>query len=208
MSTASADRRPGPPSGTEAFRQALRYALAAAEQVTPELMPCPTPCRRWDLRMLLMHAAESLAALTEGLASARIGLAPEAGRCDVVCDPGLAFRQRAWSLLMICGRADPVGGLVTIGDCPMTTGLLATAGALEIAVHGWDIARACGSRAPIPEALAAGLLRAAPVLVSLADRRDLFAHPVPAPAGASVSDRLAAYLGRAPLWAGSGSPGG
>ena len=50
-------------TGAEAFRQALHYALAVTEGVTPELMPRPTPCRGWDLRMLLMHAAESLAAL-------------------------------------------------------------------------------------------------------------------------------------------------
>jgi uncharacterized protein (TIGR03086 family) len=200
MSTARNDPRPDPPSGTEAFRQALRYALAATEHMRPELMPRPTPCQRWDLRMLLMHAAESLDALSEGFAAARVDLASPAAQSDVAADPGFAFRQRAWTLLVSCGRADSPGGLVTVGGCPMAAGLLATAGALEIAVHGWDIARACGSPAPIPAPLAGWLLRVAPSLITPADRRDLFSPPVPVPAGADVSDCLAAYLGRAPRY--------
>jgi uncharacterized protein (TIGR03086 family) len=197
MSTASDDRGPAQPSGTEAFRQALRYALAATEHVAPELMPRPTPCQGWDLRMLLTHAAESLDALSEGFAGAPIDLVPPAARSDVTADPGFAFRERAWTLLVSCGRADP-GGLVMVGGCPMAPGLLAAAGALEIAVHGWDITRACGDDAPIPAPLAGWLLRAAPLLISRADRGELFAAPVRVPAGADVSDRLAAYLGRAP----------
>jgi hypothetical protein len=67
---------------------------------------------------------------------------------------------------------------------------------LEVAAHGWDIAQTCGGRQPIPAPLAIDLLRAAPVLISRADRRQLFAEPVSTSSDASPSDRLAAYLGR------------
>ena len=72
------------------------------------------------------------------------------------------------------------------------------AAALEVAVHGWDISRACGQRRPIPPALAAGLLVIAPVLVPGTDRHPLFAAPVTVTTTASPSDRLAAFLGRTP----------
>jgi uncharacterized protein (TIGR03086 family) len=228
-----------PPAGTAAFQRALRYALVAAVGVTPELMTRPTPCRGWDLRMLLIHATDSLAALAEGLDDGRVLLPDEAsggtgaagalpagpdaraagpdaraagpdaraarphawaagpGAADPgAADPGVLFRRRARRLLAECARADLADGVITVGGCPMAATVLVTAGALEIAVHGWDIAQACGSPEPIPDALAAGLLRAAPLLIADADRRRLFAPPVPVAAAASPSDRLTAFLGR------------
>jgi uncharacterized protein (TIGR03086 family) len=203
-----------PPAGTAAFRRALRYALIAAVGVTPELMARPTPCRGWDLRMLLLHATDSLAALAEGLDDGRVLLPEEAsgggtGAGGVLpagpddwaagpgaADPGVLFRRRARQLLASCGRADLADGVITVGGCPMAATVLVTAGALEIAVHGWDIAQACGRPEPIPDALAAALLRAAPLLIADADRRQLFASPVPVADAASPSDRLTAFLGR------------
>ena len=85
-----------------------------------------------------------------------------------------------------------------IADRSLPLSAVAGLGALEIAQHGWDISRACGTRRPIPRALAAGLLAIAPLLVAEAGRGPLFAPPViPAPA-AGPSDRLAAFLGRDP----------
>jgi uncharacterized protein (TIGR03086 family) len=184
------------PGDTAAFRQALRYALAAARQVTPELMPRPTPCRAWDLRMLLLHATDSLAALAEGLDGRHVGLYPQHDSASFAADPCQAFRQRARDLLGSCDRADADRSVVTVGGCPMAASLLTMAGALEIAVHGWDIARSCGHREPIPAPLAAGLLRVAPLLIAAGDRQLLFAAPVAVPATASPSDRLAAFTGR------------
>ena len=74
---------------------------------------------------------------------------------------------------------------------------MAAAAALEVAVHGWDISRACGQRQPIPRALAAGLLAIARCW-SPARRHPLFAAPLTVAATATPSDRLAAYLGDIP----------
>jgi hypothetical protein len=75
---------------------------------------------------------------------------------------------------------------------------MAGAGALEIAVHGWDMSRACGHCQPIPPTLAAGLLAIAPLLVPGTDRHPLFATPVSVPPEAGLSDQLVAFLGRSP----------
>jgi uncharacterized protein (TIGR03086 family) len=201
-----------PTAEMAAFRRALRYALFAGQTVTPELMARPTPCRGWDLRMLLLHTTDSLAALAEGLDDGRVRLHAEAGGADswpagadtcsadradtCSADAGVLFRQQARRLLASCARADLADGMITVGDCPMAATLLVTAGTLEIAVHGWDIAQACGSREPIPAPLAAALLQTAPLLITDADRRRLFDPPVRVGAAASPSDRLAAFLGR------------
>jgi uncharacterized protein (TIGR03086 family) len=182
--------------GQDALERALRYALGAAEDVTPEIMHRPTPCRGWNLRMLLLHACESLSALAEGFDCGRIAPSGHSRASGLAAEPTGEFRERASRLLGSFARAELANGIVTIGGCPMETSLLATAGALEVAVHGWDIAQTCRRHPPIPAPLAIELLRAAPLLISLADRDELFAAPVPVAAGANPSDRLAAYLGR------------
>lgn len=174
---------------------AVGYALSMVDVVTPPLLPRPTPCRGWDLGMLLRHAAESLATLTEGVGNGRISLHPAADAAGT-SDPAQDFRDRARYLLDACdgghGRST-----ITIGGCPITGGLMTAAGALEIAVHGWDISQACGQCRPIPDGLATDLLTVAPLLVT-PDRHPLFAAPFSVHAAASPSDRLTAFLGRAP----------
>jgi uncharacterized protein (TIGR03086 family) len=175
---------------------AIGYALAAVQAVTPDLLPRPTPCRCWDLRMLLRHASESLAALCEGAGAGRVGLRP--GADDAAADPVRAFRQRAGLLLGTWTAAGGGPEVIAIADLCLPAGILAAAGALEIAVHGWDVSRACGQRRPIPAPLAADLLEVAPMLVPALGRHPLFAAPVPVAPMADPSDRLAAFLGRTP----------
>ena len=190
--------------------QALTYAVGNVAIVTPDLLARPTPCRGWDLRMLLRHGCESLAALVEGFASGsiRLAAADESARAD---EPVGLFVERACSLLR-CWRATSEQQVLTVGGWPLATDILTAAGALEIAVHGWDVAQASGSRLAIPSALARRLLELAPLLVTAADRAPLFATPlfatplvaaplfaapVPVSPEASLSDRLTAYLGQA-----------
>ena len=95
---------------------------------------------------------------------------------------------------------------MAVGGLPIPAGLVACTGAVEIAVHGWDVSAARAGRAgrarggvqetPIPAALATRMLRLGPLLV--AGREGLFAVPVEVPAQASPGDRLVGYLGRHP----------
>ena len=78
----------------------------------------------------------------------------------------------------------------------MPADLVASTGAVEIAVHGWDVSAARGGVRPIPAALVTRMLRLGPLLV--AGREGLFAVPVEVPAQASSGDRLVGCLGRAP----------
>jgi hypothetical protein len=71
-------------------------------------------------------------------------------------------------------------------------------GAVEIAVHGWDVARACGYNRSIPAPLAEEMLWLAAVLVTDDDRPARFAPPVALSPLASPGARLVAFLGREP----------
>ena len=187
-----------PAEGARLFEPSISYALRAVVDVTPELLSRPTPCREWDLRMLLRHASESLAAIAEGIETGRVGLDPAAEDGDLAADPARTFRDRAGRLLDAWTSPGHQRQVIEIAGCPLAASVMAATAALEIAVHGWDISRACGQRQPIPRALATGLLVIAPVLVPPTGRRPLFAAPVTARDTADPSDRLAAFLGRTP----------
>ena len=187
-----------PAEGARLLEPSIGYAVGAVLAVTPELLPRPTPCRGWDLRMLLRHASESLAAIGEGIEAGRVGLYPAAEDGDLAADPAEAFRDRASQLLDAWTSPGHRRQDVEIAGCPLAAGILAAAAALEVAVHGWDISRACGQRQPIPPALATSLLGIATALVPRTGRHPLFAAPVTVPATAAPSDRLAAFLGRTP----------
>jgi uncharacterized protein (TIGR03086 family) len=107
------------------------------------------------------------------------------------------LRQRACGLLGAWVN-DPRDTMLYVADRPLPSGLVACTGAVEVAVHGWDVARSCGRARPLPSTLARDLLVAARTLVAYDDRGRRFGAPVAVPAGASASDRLVAFLGRVP----------
>ncbi|WP_017592214.1 TIGR03086 family metal-binding protein [Nocardiopsis potens] len=182
--------------GPELLRQAVGLVLGAVQRVEPEMLAEPTPCPAWDLEMLLLHVADSLAAVEEGTGAGRVGLVPGPGAVEEEHGAVSAVRIRACRLLPP-DRARRAGA-AAVGDRSMGVAALAGVGALELAVHAWDIGQACRRPVRIPAALAAQLLDIAPLVVTDATRHRLFGPPVPTAPNAPVGDRLVARLGRTP----------
>jgi uncharacterized protein (TIGR03086 family) len=174
------------------LERSVAYALGSVHAVSPAMMSRATPCRSWDLRTLLAHTNDSLAVLCEG-ADGAIGRP----RTDRSTDPLATFRTRAtWALgAWSAGPAGPV----RIGGATLPSVAVAGAGAIEIAVHGWDIAMATGRYRAIPSSLAEALLSLCPLLVAETGRHPMFGPPVSVHALATPGDRLVALLGRAPV---------
>ncbi len=214
-----------PPGATGLLAGAIGYALAACVQLTPGELALPTPCAEWDLRMLLGHLGESMADLEAGLCGGRLDLDPldpldpfdvldpldplepvdsadsavPYGTADPLScrdDPVEVVRDRAADLLFACYAARGLDRFVLVGGLPLPAGIVACTGAVEIAVHGWDVCAARGRGGPIPPRLATRMLRLCPLLA--AGREGLFAAPVATPPQASPGDQLVAYLGRVP----------
>ena len=181
---------------TTLLEQAISYAGLSVLDVTPALLPRPTPCQGWNLDMLLRHASESLAALHDGIVTGHVALIPAAPDRGPAADPARTFRDRAGLLLAARATTGRRRQVLDIGDLPLPAIAIDCAGAIEIAVHGWDISQACGQNKPIPDALAASLLAIAPLLIPETGRHPLFSPPVTATAQAGPGDRLVAYLGR------------
>ena len=193
-----AGARCAPPGEMTLLASAISYALAACVQVAPGEMTLPTPCADWDLEALLAHLAASMADLESALRTGHLDLEPDD---PATPDPGgdapvELLRDRAANLLFACYAHHGPDRFVLVGGLPLPTGLLTCTGAVEIAVHGWDVRAARGRGGPIPPALATRMLRLSPLLVT--GREGLFGTPVQVPAQASPGDQLVAYLGRHP----------
>jgi len=175
------------------LERAVGYTRSTLQDVTPDLLGNPTPCARWDLRGLLDHMVESLATLTEGADLGYVDLCVPEGRPSPV--PAVQrLRVQACSLLG-AWAAVAHDDAVMIGDRPIASSVLACAGALEIAVHGWDVAQATGNPRPIPTLLALDLLPWVDVFVDDEDRPERFAPELPWTL-AGPSPQLLGRLGR------------
>ena len=191
--------------GVALLERAMGYTLGSLLLVTPDAMSRATPCGEWDLRALLLHMNDSLRTLHEAIADGRVdrdassdsgGLSANYG--DPARDPVATLRNRGGAMIGAWANArDP--GDIAIADRLLSAGIVAAAGAVEVAVHGWDVARACGQDCPVPPELADELLDLCRLLVHAADRPIRFAARIDFSRElASPSDRLVAYLGRRP----------
>lgn len=180
--------------GVGLLERAIGYALGAVHGTTTDDLRLPTPCRGWDLHKLLRHLNDSLSALQEAVdGNVAMACVEDA---TAQADPVSALRRSAARLLGSWARIPNADRPVAVGGCPVATSIVTATGAVELTVHGWDVARARSLRHPIPEALARDLL---PVTEHLtADRTGLFDPPVPVPPDATPADRLVAHLGRRP----------
>jgi uncharacterized protein (TIGR03086 family) len=196
-----------PPGATGLLAAAVSYTLGVCALVRPGDMALPTPCADWDLAMLLAHLNASIADLETAISAGTLDL--ERPPDHAVGDPVETLRDRAAQLLCAAYVYGVPGRFVAVSGLPVPAGLVACTGAVEIAVHGWDVSVARGAAVrpiepvrliepvrPIPAALASRMLGLCPLLV--AGREGLFADPVEVAAQASPGDKLVAFLGRDP----------
>jgi uncharacterized protein (TIGR03086 family) len=176
----------------ELLERALSYARISLSTVGPDRSG-PTPCAGWSLTDLLAHMDDGLDAFLEaagGVVRVPVGRsAPARPGADLEL-----LQTKACDLLGVwSGRTPP---RVEVGDRSLPAELLVRAAALEIAVHGWDVARATGADRHLPEDLAQALLPVAGLVVAPADRPERFG-PARAPqAGTGASEALLGFLGR------------
>jgi uncharacterized protein (TIGR03086 family) len=190
--------------GVALLERAMGYTLGSLQLVTPERLGNATPCSEWDLRALLLHMNESLQALHEAVAVGHLELDPSLDVTDVYADYGDPLRDPVASLRnrachMVGAWMSPgAPRLVSIADRCVAADVVAAAGAIEVTVHGWDVAAACRTDRPIPQPLARHLLDLCDLFVDDTDRPRRFGAEHALPPDAPTAHRLLALLGRAP----------
>ena len=181
--------------------QVAAYTAEAVSAVTAKDLSAPTPCAQWDLLSLLLHVNRSLGYLIASLEDSgrRLSAAGPAGSPQIAgMLDGDASEVIAAAVLHRTERFVRAHETIRTGRRPGACDAVAAVGAIEIAVHSWDIARACGIVSPLPDVPAAELLDLAVALLDDAGRPAFFASAVTAPPHAGPGDRLIALLGRDP----------
>jgi uncharacterized protein (TIGR03086 family) len=186
-----------------AFDRAVASTADIVKAAPAGQMGAATPCADWDVRALLNHVIGTLW-LAEGLFSDQAprypmapgGLPPGDLAGD---DPVAAYAEASAAALAAAAVGDaltrmhvtPLGEMPGPGLAGFTT--------LDILVHGWDLAKATGQPADLDGRLAAHVLGFAEQALSTPESRAGRIGPaLAAPAGAPVTGRLVAFLGRQP----------
>ncbi|MGW3668444.1 TIGR03086 family metal-binding protein [Streptomyces sp. NPDC005141] len=167
----------------------------------------PTPCSEWTVRQVLNHARLDQQAY--GAAITGSGW-PDGDPFHPV--DGLEADAAAALDKVLADVADVYRGLspdaeeVATPLGPLPFPVAAAAGAMDAAVHAWDIAVATGQESPLDDDLAAGIGLAADRLADhLRNSFGVFAAAREVPEGAGRAGALLAFLGRDPHWTPAGS---
>lgn len=187
--------------GVELFDRAVAFTrgvLAALPFGADFDLSAPTPCHRWAVGDLLEHLDDSLRALEDAASYGQVDVVARQKHSDTV-GLGIVDRVRRHTNTALGAWVTDTNERVTIADASLCSATLVAVGALEVAIHGTDLARAAHLGLGLPDDLADELLAVAPLVVTSADRGIRFAPAVAVPYDARPAQRLLAFTGRACL---------
>jgi uncharacterized protein (TIGR03086 family) len=177
------------------FQRAVDQIGYIVANVKPDQLSASTPCDEWDVRALLNHTIT----LVEMFDTAARGDFDRSifARDNVGDNPGANYSARAAKLrqaLVAPGVIEATWNM-PFGSVP---GMMAVGVAtLEIAQHGWDIARSTGQEPDFdPEVTEAAFATARMRLAEQMRVPRVYGPETECLAGAPQCDQLAAFLGR------------
>ena len=151
-----------------------------------------TPCPEWTVRDLLEH----MIGVVAGLGAVAAGSPRE--QFELASDPAGQFDTAATAALAAWRAPGVLDRILDGGPGPMPGRVLAGINLLDTATHSWDLARATGQPAALPDDVATAALEASMATISPEVRKGRFGPEVAVPSDADPTDRLVAYLGRTP----------
>jgi len=191
----------------ETTNLSAEMAAAAAEAArvvggVPEgSLQTPTPCGDWDLRTLLNHTILWTSYSAERRAHGE-SVDEELMNKDFTADPGFREDYARQIKKAVGAWSDPAAWAGTRNVMGAETPA-ADVGAMllmEMALHGWDVARATGQDFSADDKTARALQDIVDAQAELFRKYQGFADAISPPAGASTFDRALALSGRDPGW--------
>jgi uncharacterized protein (TIGR03086 family) len=180
------------------FRAAIDQASPIVASINPHDYQLPTPCDEWNVEQLINHVIGALTMFRDAAVDGTVDPALFtrdliAGDAAASFDAAGAAAVQAWS---VDGRLDGTANL-PFGEFPAVFALQLPA--MDMVVHGWDLATATGQHVEWnPELVAATLAFSLETFTSPQFRGADFAAPVEVPDDADDLTRLVAFLGRKP----------
>ncbi|TYC76408.1 TIGR03086 family protein [Streptomyces sp. CB01881] len=166
-----------------------------AEAIPSDRLTAATPCARFTVADLLAHIGGVLPD-SERAAAKR----PRTGAPAALTDPTAvaAVAERAAAAWQ---APEALTGETEFGPNTVPATLAAAVTLQELALHGWDLARATGRPFPVGEEAAAVLLGVVEQLADQARANGGYGPALTAPGGAPAFERALALSGRNPDWA-------
>ncbi|HEV2639615.1 MAG TPA: TIGR03086 family metal-binding protein [Actinocrinis sp.] len=177
-------------------------AARIARAITPGQLADPTPCPEFDTRTLINHWVLYTSYGLEHRAR-REDLPEDLRKRDFAAEPDWAGQYQAalgravdaWSVPAAWDGAVDFGGGAMV---PIEDVFLMNLG--ELALHGWDVAKATGQDYRASAGTGETVLRFAENYAEMYRSYDGFAQPVPVAEDASAFERAVALTGRDPGW--------
>jgi uncharacterized protein (TIGR03086 family) len=176
----------------EALDQTFNTAHGVIAAVRTDQFDDKTPCEEWTVRDLLEH----MIGVVEGMSSQVRG--QEREPFVLGTDPAAQFAAASAANLAAWREPGVLDRVIPFGPGPMPGRVLAGINLLDTATHTWDLSIATGQRAVLPEDVAVAALEASRAIIGPDIRPGRFGPEVAAPAGATPTDQLVAFLGRTP----------
>ena len=183
--------------------QVKLHAIAAegfdrrVDAIRADQWNAPTPCSEWDVRTLVNHLVYEAQWAPDLFAGKTVEEVGDRYEGDLLGDDPL----RSWRDSNAAARSAIAesGALertvhLSFGDVPGSEYLSQLT--LDLAVHGWDLARAIGADETIDPALVASILPYVEANADMITGSGVFGDPVAVPNDADDQTRLLALLGR------------
>ena len=186
------------------FAKALDQVTTLIESATPADLDRPTPCTDWHVRDLLSHLVGVANRIPHIAAGGQPSEVP--AMVDGVADDGWtdAWHARLGALRSCAVDDDDLGRIVIHPAGRMPWAFAIGIYASELAVHGWDLARALGLDADLDDSIAAGVVGpmkgALPPEPRGAEIGIPFGPVVEVDDDAPPYARLVGWVGRDPEW--------
>ncbi|MFC8824535.1 TIGR03086 family metal-binding protein [Streptomyces sp. NPDC057137] len=184
-----------------AMRECAAEAARIAAAVPTDRLTAPTPSAEWDVRALANHLVLHTSHGLEHRAH-RTEMPETLTARDFTADADWPERYGVALDRAVTAWADPAvwEGEIGAGGGATPATAVAALMTLEMALHGWELARATGQEYRLSEETAAFVLGVVEEYAEMYREYDGFADPVRVPATAGTFARALAASGRDPHW--------
>ncbi|MDH6144059.1 MULTISPECIES: TIGR03086 family metal-binding protein [Kitasatospora] len=182
-----------------------RESARVAKGITADQLSAPTPCTDFDTRALINHWVLYTSHGLEHRAL-RKQLPEELTNRDFTADPAWAEAYAAQLDRAVAAWADPAAweGDIDLGGSAMPAPAIAGMLLLELALHGWEVARATGQEYHCSEESAEVVLAIVRENAEIYRQYQGFAEAVTVADGAPAFEQALALSGRDPDWRAAG----
>lgn len=190
-------------SVADLYSNGLDFVTSIVDRLPDDAWDRPSPCADWRLLDVLGHLGITTRFGIDVLEGRQAAWQPPSRPGDAVEGP-----PKEWWRQLAAHAHEVIAGVdldrtVETPAGPRRVGAGLTFPAVDLYVHGWDMARAVGLEVDIPpEAVRFGRSVLEPIPAEQLRRPATFGPEVPAPEDASPTAAFLAWTGRDPGWAG------